>query len=139
MTDQGAAAVLSALAVALVDVVKVAPIAPIETGRRLLGLLRDVLQRPLAERAERLAGQFDYGARTGLRELAADPGHRVVDELDLNEYARVVERCLLDSLAETLAGHGFDPGALRTDPEGPGRRTTLSLRREPVAEQLGPV
>jgi hypothetical protein len=137
--DRAATSVLSALVAALVDVVTAAPIAPIETARRAAGGVRRQLRQRLAERSERLRGQYDYGARTGLRELAADPGHRVVDQLDVNEYARVVERCLLDTLARCLSEHGFDPAALQGQPDGPGGRTVVTLPGRAVGlEQVRP-
>ncbi len=84
-------------------------------------------------------GQYDYGARVGLRELAADPEHRVVDELDLNEYARVMERCLMDALAEALSEYGFDRAGLATDDTGPTRRHVLNLTVGRAEEPLRPL
>lgn len=139
LADGGAGAVLAALAGALADVVTVAPLAPVETGRRLLALLRDATARPLADRSARVAGRLDHGAVAGLRELGAEPGHRVVDELDLNEYARILERSLLDALAGAVAARGYDASALAADPGGPAGRTVLRLRHEPETEPLRPL
>ena len=137
--DAGGASMLLAVGAALLDVVKVAPIAPIETVRRVIGFARDGLRRSLTEKAEQSAGQFDFGARVGLRELAADVGHGVVDELDLNEYAQVIERCLLDSVAESLTEYGFDSSEVRTEGNGPGRRTTMLLDRRASADLVRPI
>ncbi|MEU4162652.1 hypothetical protein [Actinoplanes sp. NPDC026670] len=57
---------------------------------------------------------FNYGAPIAPREMAMDDGyHRHFQRADKDQYLRIIERKVLDSLEQFLAAHGIDSSDVR--------------------------
>jgi hypothetical protein len=64
-----------------------------------------------ADRDNREAHLYDYGARTGIRELAASSGlGGYLHELDAEKYTKIVNRSITNSILDYLRSQGVDTG-----------------------------
>ncbi|WP_433527873.1 hypothetical protein ACQPYA_15940 [Micromonospora sp. CA-263727] len=88
------------------------------SAERLLGDLVDVLSHGRRQtRLRRLADEdlgYDYGARAGVRELAAGADyHNYFQVLDAAKHLKVVERHVLAAIVDFLDDRGVDTAELR--------------------------
>ncbi|TDB81870.1 hypothetical protein [Micromonospora sp. KC721] len=85
--------------------------------RLLQDLIRAVRFHPRRERARRLAREdlgHDYGARVGVRELAAGTGyHNYFQVLDAAKHLKVVERHVLAAIVDFLDDRGVETAEFR--------------------------